>query len=361
MAARGARGILAAALAWVAGAQAATVEVRLIGVRELEGPAASAGAPRAGGLSGLDYDAAADRWIAVSDDRGEHGPARACALRLDYDAHGFTRATVTETILLETPAGERPDLEAVRIDPRDGRRWLATEGDAARGTGPAVWIVDRHGRKAGEFSLPAALRFDPAGRRGPRGNLNLEGLAFTSDGAALWLGLEAPLLEDGPVTGAARGALVRLTRCDRDGAVQAQHAYALDAWPLTPAAGKRADNGLAELLAADAGTLLVLERGGAEDAAGGWRFAVRLYAATLAGATDVRGLATLAGAAVTPVAKRLVFDFAANGATPGGNVEGLAWGRRTSAGRATLVAISDDNFDPQARTQVWVFEVLSFP
>ncbi len=201
MFARGARGVFAAALAFLGGAHAATIGVRLIGVRELEVPAASAGAPRVGGLSGLDYDAAADRWIAVSDDRGEHGPARACALRLDYDTHGFTRAAVTGTILLETPAGERPDLEAVRIDPRDGRFWLATEGDAARGTGPALWVVDRHGSKAGEFSLPAALRFDPVGRRGPRGNLNLEGLAFTPDGAALWLGLEAPLLQDGPVAG----------------------------------------------------------------------------------------------------------------------------------------------------------------
>ena len=37
-----------------------------------------------GGLSGLDYDAAADRWLAVSDDRSEHGPTRLFTLRLDY-------------------------------------------------------------------------------------------------------------------------------------------------------------------------------------------------------------------------------------------------------------------------------------
>lgn len=31
---------------------------------------------RIGGLSGIDYDAAADRLVAISDDRSGHGPAR---------------------------------------------------------------------------------------------------------------------------------------------------------------------------------------------------------------------------------------------------------------------------------------------
>ena len=147
-----ARELLAAALAWASVPGAPALEVRLIGRCELENTVAAAGAPRVGGLSGLDYDAATDRWIAVSDDREEHGPARAYTLRIDYDARQVTRAAAETMTRLATPEEERPDFEAVRIDPRTGQRWLATEGDPVRKTGPAVWIADAAGKHLGAFS-----------------------------------------------------------------------------------------------------------------------------------------------------------------------------------------------------------------
>ncbi len=366
------RGLLAAALA--VPAAAAPPELRLIGVAALPAAAVFAGTP-VGGLSGLDYDAAADRWVAISDDRAEHGPARVYTVKLDYGADGVRGAEIVGVTELRQPdgsayagrgarparGGEVPDCEAVRLDPRDGALWYASEGDRALGCDPFVRRASRDGAWTATLPLPEAWRFRADGTAGPRPNLALESLAFAPDGASLWTATEAPLFADGPVATRTEGGVVRLTRLARDGRVLAQQAYHLDPWQLEPAAGLRADNGLAELLAWPDGRLLALERSGAERAPDTWRFAARLYLADLAGATDVADRPALAvRPGVKPAAKRLLYDFAPPGDSPGDNLEGLAWGRRLPDGRATLVVVSDNNFSPATETRFWIFAV-SFP
>lgn len=367
---------LALALAAVApgAAPLPALGLRLIGVQALPPGTRHAGAP-VGGLSGLDYDAVADAWIAVSDDRVEHGPARIHTVQLDYDAHGFTAVRVTGTTLLRQPdgtlypgrtdfaarGGDVPDFEAVRLDPRDGEIWYASEGDRGLGLHPFVRRAGRDGRYAGALALPPHFHFSAGEQSGPRPNLTIESLAFAPDGESLWLALEAPRIEDGPRPTRTAGGLTRLTRVSRAGMVLAQYAYPLDPWQLPPLPGAPADNGLSELLALPDGRLLALERSGTKDARGAWIFAARLYAVEVAGATDVAAVPALAGARFEPVRKTLGFDFARSGRARVDNLEGLAWGRRLANGHATLVAVSDDNFLPEQETQFWVFEVLSPP
>lgn len=309
---------------------APALELRLIGVRTLERGLTLQGA-RVGGLSGLDYDAASDRWIAVSDAKAEEGGARAYTVAVDYDATAVHAVRIVAVTALA--AG---DVEGVRLDPREaGTWWIAAEGEPAVGRGAGVFALRAGGH-------PHALAWPwPAPRVRP--NRSFESLAFAVDGASLWIGLEAPLIGDDEPATAARGATTRLARIDRTGRVLAEASYVLDACPLTPAPGKLADNGLAELLALPSGDLLALERAGAQDARGAWRFSARLYAFT-PGAT-----------------KRLVLDFARAGRPHVDNLEGLAWGRPLPNGRATLVAVSDDNFSADQETQFWVFEVTSSP
>jgi hypothetical protein len=215
----------------------------------------------------------------------------------------------------------------------------------------------RDGKYLGELPLPAQLRFAPDGKTGPRPNLVFEGLGFARDGHSLWVALEAPLFEDGAEPTTTHGAFVRFTRFARDGQLQQQVAYPLDAIPVEPGPGKFADNGMSEVLPAD-NELLVLERAGVQGADGVFRFHVRLYAADPTAATDVQTMATLTGASFRPVPKRLLADF--DHVRPGGsdNLEGLAWGRALPNGHATLVLVSDDNFNATQSTQRWVFEVL---
>ncbi len=339
------------------------VELRLIGMRALPATANFHDAP-VGGLSGLDYDAAKDEWVAISDDRSAHGPVRACTVKLEYDETGFTAAAITGEIVLRRADGsaypdrgpERPDFEAVRLDPRDGTLWYTSEGEPALRASPFVRHATRDGKFLGTLPLPAQFEFAKNSLTGPRDNLTLESLTFTPDGDSLWLGLEAPLVEDGPVSRADAGGVTRLTRLARDGTVRGQFAYPLDAWQLAPAKGMLADNGLSELLALPDGRLLALERSGAQDANATWHFAARIYEVDLARATDVARTASLVGAQFTPAAKRLVFEFGRAGRTVD-NLEGLAWGRMLRNGRPSLVVVSDDNFSPEQQTQFWVFEV----
>jgi ribA/ribD-fused uncharacterized protein len=346
--------------------------LRLIGLRTIPSHLDFQGTV-VGGLSGLDYDAASDSWVAISDDKSEFSPARFYTLKLDYDAAGFTAANVTGVTLLRQAdgttypdkphakaagGGEVPDFESIRVDPQDGSVWHTSEGDRYLGLNPFLRHDTRDGRFIAEMPQPAMFKVSPQTETGPRQNLSFEGLTFAPDGQSLWLAMEGPRYEDGPVPTPAAGAFSRLTHYARSGKVLGQFAYPVDAIPVASAPGKWNDNGVSEMLAINDHRFLLLERSGAQGAGGNGRFSIRLYAADVAVATDVSGLPALVGATYTPAKKQLVLDFSHAGLPETDNLEGLSWGRRLPNGHATLVVIADDNFAKSEQTQVWVFEVL---
>jgi ribA/ribD-fused uncharacterized protein len=349
-------GWLACLLAVGAGA-APVAGLRLIGMQVLPAGRTLEGVV-IGGLSGLDYDPASDRWIAISDDRSERGPARAYVLRLDYDAQQFRAAEVESHLVLRQPdgrvypdraaqatrGGEIADFESLRLDPADGSLWYASEGDRALGLQPFVRHATREGKYLGDLALPGRFRFPRDGEGGPRANLVFEGLGFAPDGASLWVALEAPPAADGPLPTMEHGAVTPIMRLARDGRVLAEAGYPLDPIPAAPGAGRFADNGVSEVLATDDGGLLVLERSGVQGADGVFRFHVRLYAAE----------AVEPG----PMRKRLLVNFDRLRAGGADNLEGLSWGRKLPNGHATLVLVADDNFNSTQSAQIWVFEVL---
>lgn len=278
-----------------------------------------------GGISGVDYDRRTGEWLMISDDRSDK--ARFFVGRLDNNGLRPTRQ-----VRLRPEAGERPDAEALRIDPLNGDLLWTTEGDAPRGFDPALRRMGRDG--VGKGTIPTPFSF----KGGARPNLTLEGLSFSPDGRWLWLAMEAPRIQDGPVSSVAAGGLTRITKLDRDGKILAQYAYRLD--PVQAATAKRSDNGISEILALDAHRLLVLERSGVEDAAGRFAYHCRLY---------VVGMRK-------PLEKRLVLNFDRLTGVPTSNLEAMAWGPERD-GRRTLVLMSDDNFDPAAPTRVVILGV----
>lgn len=117
-------------------------------------------------------------------------------------------------------------------------------------------------------------------------------------------------------------------------------------------AGSFATNGLVDLLPLSANRLLALERGFST----GVGNTVRLYVVDLAGATDVKGRASLPAdlSGVRPVTKTLLLDLGSLGVTLD-NLEGLTFGPPLPDGRRSLLLISDDNFSPTQQTQVLAF------
>ncbi|KAF1042082.1 MAG: hypothetical protein GAK35_02927 [Herbaspirillum frisingense] len=326
-----------------------------------------------GGLSGIDYDAATDTWVAESDDRSEVSPARFYTLRLRYDLNGFHQASVEDVTFLRQAdgslypgvkevarlGGEVPDIESIRVDPQDGSLWYSSEGSRPLGMSPFVRQARRDGRHLANFPVGAMFDIHPDREWGPRNNLSFEGLSFSPDGNSLWLGMEEPLYQDGPVASVEHGALARITRYGRDGAMLAQYAYPLDPIPHAPG-GKYADNGLSEILAVDDTRLLVLERAGIQGKDGIFSFHIRLYEMDVAQASDTRQLVSLRDAdRLAPANKRLVLDFNRPALLEKvDNLEGMSWGPKLANGHDSLVFVSDNNFTPSQVTQLLVFEVL---
>ncbi|HWT50963.1 MAG TPA: esterase-like activity of phytase family protein [Caulobacter sp.] len=319
---------------------------RLTGVHDIVATA-SGPARDLGGVSGMDRRGR--RWLLISDDRSERAPARLYEARIAFRGGTISAVRLLPPRTLLDQAGEpfpRPglgreavDAEAVRFDPRDGAIVWSSEGDARDGFPPSLRRLGRVGGFSHAFALPAGLV--ESLKTGPRPNLAFEGLSFTTDGRALWIGLEAPLKQDGPLASHEAGALVRLSRLGPGGGL-VQFAYRTDPIGAAPT-GLRADNGVSEILALDAERLLVLERSGVETSPGRFTYDVRLYVADLRGATNVASLASLNGAVFTPVAKILVFDFHAAGQDR--NFEAMAWGPRLGQRARTLVLAEDNNFE----------------
>jgi hypothetical protein len=322
------------------------LSLKLIGALDLPKTLSVDDAPF-GGISGADYDRRTGEWLMISDDRSDKAPARFFVGRLDYDATGVKGLRLTRQVALRredgatfsAKEGERADAEALRIDPLTDDLVWSTEGDAPRGFDPAVRRMDRAGGFKGVVPTPPAFRFDPAGKHGARPNLAFEGLSFSPDGRWLWLAMEAPLVEDGPVSSVAAGGVTRITKMDRDGHVAAQYRYRLD--PIQDAPVRRGDNGISEILTLDDHRLLVLERSGVEDGQGRFTFHCRLYV------VDTRKAV---------LDKRLVLNLDRLEGRGNANLEAMAWGPDVS-GRRTLVLFADDNFNPVEAGRVLVFSV----
>lgn len=321
-----------------------------------------------GGISGLDFDPRSGRWWLLSDDRSEQAPARIYEATISPGGtprleavHTLRRADGQPFARFGSPDGEPADGEALRADPCGEALWWASEADPPRGFPAAVQRSTRDGQHAGTVTLPPNLHSPRDGRHGPRPNRSIEGLAFVPDGSALWIALEAPLVEDGPLPTRDSGAALRFTRLARSGVGQdsaaQQFVYPLESLSREGRGGRhRADNGVSEILAIDQDTLLVVERAGHEIDEGVFAFTVRLYLAEVGSADDVATWPTLAGRTPVTMRKRLLLDLADPRFGLGAidNIEGAAWGPRLPDGRATLLLVSDDNFSPRQATQ-WLW------
>lgn len=319
----------------------------------------------AGGLSGIDYDPIQGEYLLISDDRSDLAPARCYTAR--WPQPQLAQPEPTGVVQLQRPGGGPwpnrrhaldglpvPDPEALRLRPTTNTLLWSSEGDVARGFGPALYESARDGRFLREFPMPAMFQPDPAQRRGPRDNLSFEGVTLTPDGSFAWLAMENALIQDGPEPAVgAPGGPCRFTRIDlQTGQADRQVAYVPDAIPLRPLVpGTYADNGVSEILMLDADRMLVLERAYAT----GTGNSLRLYEIDTRAASDVLAVDALAPGNHRPAAKTLVADFATLGLSRLDNTEGMCWGPPLPDGQRVLVVVSDDNFNPLQVTQFAAF------
>lgn len=317
-----------------------------------------------GGLSGLDFDPASGLWVAISDDRSELQPARFYTLDIQVGARGLTvqvkgvstlRGANGQPYPPRRSGAETVDPESIRLLP-GGRGVLWTsEGDYRTGGNPSITEARLDGTFVRSFETPAMLRFGKPGT-GPRDNLSFEGLALTPDGRTAWVGMEAPLEQDGPLpTVGALGGPCRFTAFDlASGRATRQIAYQPDAIPRAPKLPGSADNGVSEILMLDEHRLLALER----SFAFGTGMSLRIYVIDTRTGSDTLRQDRLRAGDYTAAPKQPVADFAQLGLSRLDNTEGMCWGPRLPNGNRTLLTVSDDNFSAAQVTQFAAFEYL---
>jgi hypothetical protein len=269
------------------------------------------GAAEAHELSGLAW-VDGERYVAVSDDDG-----RLYRLRIAVEPRSgrIASAAVVDTVTLA--GGD--DLEAVVVAPGGASVFVADE------SGPSVREYDlASGRMLRQARVPAVFE-----QR--RQNLGFEALARDVEGA-LWTANEESLRPDGPIATATVGGWVRLLRFDARLQPTGQWAYQTDPVAGEAVLGDRG-TGLSEVVALPDGRLLALER-----SLGSTGLRVRLYELDLDGATETSRLASLAGAALTPLRKHLLWERT----SLRDNFEGAGLGPPLADGSRSLVLVADD-------------------
>lgn len=323
--------------------------LELLGETTLPGGTQLEGIP-VGGLSGLTFDPASGRYLALSDDRSENGPARFYRLAIDLPGGEGAAAAPVVTVEAAIPLLARGGAPFARrsLDPEGiavgGERiYVSSEGEANTGQAPFVAEFDRAGRFVRELPLPARYRPAQGAAVGVRNNLGFEALSLTPDGRYLLAGTENGLAQESPAAAPGVSSRTRILRWDLErGGAPEEFLYVVEAVSVTPP--EPADvivNGLVEAIALDRDELLTLERQWVP----GVGIEMKLYAVSLAGAPNVAAFDPPATRELATAKKTLLLNFTDLG-LPLDNFEGMTFGPLAADGRRPLLLVSDDNFNP---------------
>lgn len=340
-----------------------------------------------GGISGLAYDTANNRYYGISDDRSQFGAARFYTLNLDPNTLATTGVNITGVTTLKDTSGKTFGLNT--LDPEGiaftgkGTVFVASEGEvnpaADRVTDPFVKEFSlTTGQEVRSLVLPTKFlpKFTDTNQNGVidsgdsqisgiRNNLAFESLTITPDQKTLYTATENALLQDGDKTTINSGSNNRIIQYNlTTGAAEKEYLYIADAIAKAPnPATPLADSGLVDVLAIDdRGTFLALER----SFAAGQGITIKVYEVNIQGATDIRNIESLTALtanqlnAIAPTQKRLVLDLDtlklpnSDGNHPNGtdNIEGISFGPKLADGRQSIVLVSDNNFGATQFTQV---------
>ncbi len=352
-------------------------------------PAGAAGtvngmAIQLGGLSGVTYDAATNRYFAISDDRAENGPARFYTFTANLSS-GLLGSGGVEFINV-TPIRQADGslFPRLSLDPegialtKNNTVFISSEGEANAAAGRVTNPFINEYRLDGSLlrSLPVPDKFLPkfqdtngngiidAGDTqisGVRNNLAFESLTITPSNKTLFTATENALFQDGVAASVTSGSRSRILQYNLlSGQPEKEYLYEVDAVAQAPnPATAFSTNGLVELLALDdRGTLLAVERSFSAGVPGTGN-TIKIYEVSLQGATDISVYDSLNSltpeqlAAITPVQKRLLLNLNnLNLPTGTDNIEGITFGPKLPDGRQSIVLVSDNNFSQTQFTQI---------
>jgi hypothetical protein len=279
------------------------------------------------------------------------------------------QVTIGGFVSLQVPEADADsDHEGLVVLP-NGHFLVSSEGTGEPRQPPGISEFGPLGNFVRKLRVPDKFIPERTGTltRGAGRNSGFESLTLTPDGKQLLTATETPLFQDGGWSafyGAARTRILEYVARDGTFHPRREFAYVLDPLDKPGFEAGQVVNGLVDLLALDGRTLLALERSYIEDVGRNGRSysRIRVYRISLQAATDISGIDSLTGRPeVTPVAKSLVLDLSAtSGLNPDlvgrlENFEGIGFGPTLPDGRASIILVSDDNFNATQRTWFLLF------
>ena len=346
-----------AALAAIPAASSAAVSLSLGYIGQQVFPTSlTAFGTQVGGLSGIDYNAATNSYIAISDDRSMVNPARFYSLSMNLTPNSFSGVTFTGVTTLKQANGtpypiNGIDPEAIRFL-ANGNIMYTSEGDATVFQAPFVREAKLDGSFVRDLNVPAY--YLPTAAAGIRNNLAFESLTTTPNGSIV-TATENALLQDGTASTTSTGSPSRIIVYNPvTGNPTAEYVYNVAPVVEQPAPGQFTTNGLTDMLAISDTQFIGIERSFSVGAPG-TGYTIKLFGIDLAGATNVAGMSTLPGS-YTSVQKNLLLDLGTLG-IPLDNIEGITFGQTLSNGHRSLILVADNNFATTQFTQFIAFDV----
>jgi hypothetical protein len=321
-----------------------------------------------GGLSGITFDAATNKFYAVSDDRAFFAPARFYTLDIALQENagqvGFDKITVDEVAILKNQEGENYpqgsiDPEAIALSPR-GTVYLSSEGDRKLDINPFIGEFElKTGQLRDYLPIPQRYLIDKTNNTGIQNNLAFENLTIKTNGTAaddpfrVFVATESSLIQDQDLDRASPGSKIRLMHYSIQPfgmpVLVSEQLYLLD-----PPAPDTIAYGLSEILALDReGYFLTMER-----SRGLTGFNVKIFQVAAGTAQDIANTASLAGdtKSIRPLTKQLLLDLGQLDLDLD-NLEGMTFGPRLPDGSRSLLLVSDDNFKEEQFNQFLLFRL----
>ncbi len=294
-----------------------------------------------GGLSGIEYLPALDKYALISDKY----PSRYYILRIIQE--DSLKAVIEDVIQFNIVDGatlRKQDPESIRLrqQDKDATFIWTNEGNSN------LMESSLFGDILKEYPLPDRYRFHQGENYGIQNNKSLESLALTPNGHIGYIGTENALKHDLPCARRFREGqeVVRIAEYD----LQREQIRRELIYPVA------LGSGLVELLYVDSTRLYALERNYFPLKGN----SIRIYEVDLEGKTDVSNYDSLCDIpnpkSIKSAKGALVFSFdplKKSGVLPRiDNVEGMTFGAPTPEGKRTIVLISDNNFNERQTTHL---------
>ena len=318
-----------------------------------------------GGLSGIDYDRANDKYYIISDDRNAINKARFYSAKINLSTKGIDTVIFTNVFPLQEEtthiSKDNPDPESIRYWPAKNLWVWSSEGEriiTIKDTvlnDPSISLINDKGHLVNTFTVPANFKMQ-AIEYGPRRNGVWEGLSFSPDYKQLWVSTEEPLYQDGPRAEVLpNNAYTRILKYDvKTRKPIAQYAYLLEPVahaPIPETAFKV--NGISEILAVGKNKLLIMER---SFSTGNLKNTIRIFEVDFTNATELDEKGILETKEFKAATKKLLLNMDDLDIYID-NIEGLCFGPVLANGKQSLLLIADNNFNPLEPQQVFLFEV----